>query len=129
MADREGIGELVALVERLEKLIERSGLAELEVEHRGTTIVLRTPAAVAPAVAGVATPVAEASLVEAAPEPLDAGLRLLLIRVAFDALLAGDVDPRAAEVVAEHSGGRSLGAAYLRVGSIDSISSTGIRTR
>jgi acetyl-CoA carboxylase biotin carboxyl carrier protein len=70
MTDREGITELVALVERLEKLLERSGLAELEVEHEGTTIVLRTPAAVSPAVLATATPVTEAAVVEAAPEPL-----------------------------------------------------------
>ncbi len=68
MADREGITELVVLVERLEKLLERSGLAELEVEHEGTTLVLRTPAAVAPA-AAVAIAPTEAAMVEAAPEP------------------------------------------------------------
>ena len=56
MVDREGINDLVALVDRLEGLLERSGLAELEIEHEGTTIVLRTPAAVAPAVTTVATP-------------------------------------------------------------------------
>ena len=65
MADREGIAELLALVDRLERLLERSGLSELEVEHDGSTIVLRTPSAVAPAVA-VANPAeaAEASLPE-----------------------------------------------------------------
>ena len=56
MADREGIAELLSLVDRLERLLERSGLSELEIEHDGTTIVLRTPSAVAPAVAAVATP-------------------------------------------------------------------------
>ena len=55
MAEREDLNELVALVARLERLLERSGLAELEVEHEGTTIVLRTPAAVAPPVAAVTT--------------------------------------------------------------------------
>lgn len=58
MTDREGLAELVSLVDRLERLLERSGLSELEVEHHGTTIVLRTPAAVAPAVAAVAAPAA-----------------------------------------------------------------------
>jgi acetyl-CoA carboxylase biotin carboxyl carrier protein len=56
MADREEIAELVALVDRLERLLERSGLAELEVEHGGTTVVLRTPSAIAPPVAAVAAP-------------------------------------------------------------------------
>ena len=69
MVDRQGITELVSLVERLEKLLERSGLAELEVEHKGTTIVLRTPAAVAPAVAAVAAPAVEVAVAEREPEP------------------------------------------------------------
>jgi acetyl-CoA carboxylase biotin carboxyl carrier protein len=55
MVDREGIDELVALVDRLERLLERAGLSELEVEHKGTTVVLRTPAALAPTVTAVAT--------------------------------------------------------------------------
>ena len=69
MADREGITELLALVDRLERLLERSGLSELEVEHDGNTIVLRTPSAVASAVAAVAAPAdaAEASLPERSP--------------------------------------------------------------
>ena len=69
MVDREGIVDLVGLVERLEKLLERSGLAELEVEQGGTTIVLRTPAAVAPAVAAVAPmPATEGAHTELVPE-------------------------------------------------------------
>jgi acetyl-CoA carboxylase biotin carboxyl carrier protein len=60
MADRESISELVALVDRLERTLERSGLAELEVEQGGTTIVLRSPAAIAPAAA-------PATVVEVAP--------------------------------------------------------------
>ena len=56
MTDRESVTELIALVDRLERLLERSGLSELEVEHEGTTVVLRTPAAVAPAVAVSALP-------------------------------------------------------------------------
>jgi acetyl-CoA carboxylase biotin carboxyl carrier protein len=58
MSERERVGELVVLVGRLERLLERSGLSELEVEHEGTTVVLRTPAAIAPAVpAAVTVPV------------------------------------------------------------------------
>ena len=68
MVDRESIAELVSLVERLEKLLERSGLAELEVEHDGTTIVLRTPSAVAPTVAAVAAPAADGTVAEFEPE-------------------------------------------------------------
>ncbi len=69
MADREEINDLVALVDRLEGLLERSGLAELEVAHEGTTIVLRTPAAVAPAVAAAA-PAAEAVTPDHITEPI-----------------------------------------------------------
>ncbi len=64
MADRAGINELVALVDRLERTLERSGLAELEVEHGGTTIVLRSPAALAPSVTAAAAP---ATVVEVTP--------------------------------------------------------------
>lgn len=70
MTDREGVTELVALVERLERLLERSGLAELEVEQAGTTIVLRTMAAVAPSVTAGANPAAEQAVAEAPPPPL-----------------------------------------------------------
>ena len=66
MADRESLAELVGLVDRLERLLERSGLSELEVEHEDTTVVLRTPAAVAPAAVAVAAPgaAAEPSVVD-----------------------------------------------------------------
>ena len=60
MVDRRTITELVDLVERLERLLERSGLSELEVEHGGTTVVLRTPSAVAPMVVAGAVPAATA---------------------------------------------------------------------
>jgi acetyl-CoA carboxylase biotin carboxyl carrier protein len=59
------VTELVALIDRLERTLERSGLSELEIEHHGTTIVLRTPAAVAPTGLAVAAPVTVVE--EAAP--------------------------------------------------------------
>jgi acetyl-CoA carboxylase biotin carboxyl carrier protein len=65
MAERDALGELVALVDRLEHLLERSGLSELEVEQGGTTVVLRTPSAMAPAVAAVATAEAPAEALPA----------------------------------------------------------------
>jgi len=46
--------ELIGLIDRLEGVLERSGLAELEVGSGETTIVLRTLAAVAPPPAPVA---------------------------------------------------------------------------
>jgi acetyl-CoA carboxylase biotin carboxyl carrier protein len=45
MAHPEPVAELVAIVDRLEGLLERSALAELEVETEGITVILRTPAA------------------------------------------------------------------------------------
>jgi acetyl-CoA carboxylase biotin carboxyl carrier protein len=48
------VGELIALVDRLEDLLHRSSLAELEVEIGGTALVLRTPAAVQPAAIAMA---------------------------------------------------------------------------
>lgn len=50
-AARNGSGthELLALIDRLEELVERSDLTELEVQVGDTTLVLRTPAAVRPA--------------------------------------------------------------------------------
>ncbi len=51
MTSREQVNELVGLVDRLERLLERSGLSEMEVEADGTTVILRTPSAVDPRVA------------------------------------------------------------------------------
>jgi acetyl-CoA carboxylase biotin carboxyl carrier protein len=42
--------ELLALIDRLARLLERSDLAELEVEAGGTGLILRKPVAVAPIV-------------------------------------------------------------------------------
>ena len=52
---------LLALVDRLGSLLERSELSELAVEAGGTRLVLRKPAAIAPTVA--AAPVAEPAAV------------------------------------------------------------------
>ncbi|HEY7598745.1 MAG TPA: acetyl-CoA carboxylase biotin carboxyl carrier protein [Candidatus Limnocylindrales bacterium] len=46
--------ELLALIDRLEALLERSSLTEIEVEAGGTALVLRTPAALAEAQPGAA---------------------------------------------------------------------------
>ena len=45
MADPKPVADLVAMVDRLEGLLERSALSELEVETAGLTVILRTPAA------------------------------------------------------------------------------------
>ena len=63
MTQREDVTELVALVDRLEHLLERSALSELELEVDGTTLILRTPAAIAPVAAiGPVGPVGEPPL-------------------------------------------------------------------
>ena len=62
MAPSDDVSELVALIDRLEHLLERSALSELEVEVGTTTLILRSPSAVAAAFA-----VAPAALVPAEP--------------------------------------------------------------
>jgi len=46
MSDDPEVGELLALVDKLEALLESSDLSEIEVEAGGTTLVLRKPTAV-----------------------------------------------------------------------------------
>jgi acetyl-CoA carboxylase biotin carboxyl carrier protein len=65
MAPRQDVTELIGLVDRLERLLERSALSELELEVEGTTVILRTPAAVAPSSVVAPTAVFEAPI----PEP------------------------------------------------------------
>ena len=48
--------ELLALIDRLADLLDRSDLSELEVEAGGTGVVLRKPIAIAVVAAGAATP-------------------------------------------------------------------------
>jgi acetyl-CoA carboxylase biotin carboxyl carrier protein len=56
LADPAGDASLLALLDRLAGLLERSDLTELEVEAGGTGLILRKPSAVAP-LATVAAPV------------------------------------------------------------------------
>jgi acetyl-CoA carboxylase biotin carboxyl carrier protein len=67
MRRRDQVAELVALVDGLESLLERSALSELEVEVAGTTVILRTPEAIAGSVPA-AIPPAE-GLVAQVPPP------------------------------------------------------------
>ena len=69
-AESAADADLLALIDRLAGLLERSDLTELEVESGGTGLVLRKPVAVAAAVAAVAAPVVEvaAHAAGAAPE-------------------------------------------------------------
>jgi acetyl-CoA carboxylase biotin carboxyl carrier protein len=48
MSQPEQVADLIAIVDRLEGLLERSWLAELEVETQGITVILRTPGALLP---------------------------------------------------------------------------------
>ena len=68
--------ELLALIDRLATLLERSDLAELEVEAGGTGLILRKPIAMAPAVAAaapLATAAATTEVASAPGEPSTAG--------------------------------------------------------
>jgi acetyl-CoA carboxylase biotin carboxyl carrier protein len=49
MADPGSAAELIELIDRLEELLQRSALSELEVQAGDTTLLLRSSAAVAPA--------------------------------------------------------------------------------
>ncbi len=69
MEHGERVTRLVALIDRLEALLERSSLAELEVEAEGTTIILRTPAAFAPALAAGAELPAETAVPDEPARP------------------------------------------------------------
>jgi acetyl-CoA carboxylase biotin carboxyl carrier protein len=53
MSQSAEVTRLVALIDRLEALVERSGLSELELEAGGTSVTLRMPAAFATAAATV----------------------------------------------------------------------------
>ena len=64
----DGDASLLALIDRLAALLDRSDLTELEVEAGGTGLVLRKPAAIAPAAApATAAPVTEAVAPEGPP--------------------------------------------------------------
>ena len=68
--------ELLAIIDRLSALLDRSDLTELEVEVGGTGLVLRKPSAVAPLVSVAAAPVAAtpATIATGAPgDPSAAG--------------------------------------------------------
>ena len=69
--------ELLALIDRLAGLLERSDLAELEVESGGTGLILRKPVALAATAAAAAAPVTATPATHAdcpaAGEPSTAG--------------------------------------------------------
>lgn len=64
------LARLIALVDRLERLLDSSALVEIEVEAGGTTLTLRRPSAVAPLVLATgALPAAAAAAAPAQPAP------------------------------------------------------------
>ena len=73
MAQGEDIAGLVSLIDRLEALLDRSDLSELEVEVGGRTIVLRSPDAVAPPLATTTTAAAPLASEIASESPAAAG--------------------------------------------------------
>jgi acetyl-CoA carboxylase biotin carboxyl carrier protein len=67
MAQREDVAELISTIDRLERLLERSALSELELEADGTTIILRTAAAVTPVAAAAPAAVEAEPSADTAP--------------------------------------------------------------
>lgn len=73
------LAALIGLIDRLEAILERSALTEIEVEHGGTSVVVRAPQAVVPmpamvpaaqpAPAAAATPVPAPAVTPAVPPP------------------------------------------------------------
>ena len=68
-AESAADADLLALIDRLAGLLERSDLTELEVEAGGTGLVLRKPVAVAAAAVAAAAPVVEVAAQAAAAAP------------------------------------------------------------
>jgi hypothetical protein len=71
MASREEISGLVSLVDRLERLLERSALSEIEVEADGISVILRSPAAIAALATGSSAGASGVVELVEAPAPLD----------------------------------------------------------
>jgi len=63
----DGDAALLALVDRLAAVLDRSDLAELEVESGGTALVLRKPVAVAPSPVGTRAAAGDAGPVAVGP--------------------------------------------------------------
>jgi acetyl-CoA carboxylase biotin carboxyl carrier protein len=84
MTDDPNVDELIGLIDRLEGLLDRSDLAEIEIEADGTTLVLRKPSSLMPAevpvAAARATPpaVAPAAAPETAPGAPPSGLHAIV---------------------------------------------------
>jgi acetyl-CoA carboxylase biotin carboxyl carrier protein len=97
MTDTAG---LLELIDRLERLLEKSGLSEIEIEADGTAVVLRSPAAVAPpAVATGAQAVGQPALAAAAePEPAAAS-NIAAVIAPLTGLYYGSPSPGAAPYV------------------------------
>jgi acetyl-CoA carboxylase biotin carboxyl carrier protein len=68
MTQRRDVAALIATIDGLEALLERADLSELEVEAGGTTIILRTPAAIAPPTMVATATAAPPSRADAVPE-------------------------------------------------------------
>ena len=69
VAESAADADLLALIDRLAGLLERSDLTELEVEAGGTGLVLRKPVAAASAAVAAAAPVVEAAAQSAVAAP------------------------------------------------------------
>jgi acetyl-CoA carboxylase biotin carboxyl carrier protein len=80
-AEPADVAELIALIDRLEPMIGRAGLSEIEIEAGDTTLILRAPMAfAAPAPAATPAPATSAptQALSAAPSEPESGLRAIV---------------------------------------------------
>jgi acetyl-CoA carboxylase biotin carboxyl carrier protein len=97
--------ELLALIDRLEVLLQASQLSEIEVEAGGIALVLRTPAAVAPPPAApvVAVPGTSADGSATGAADLDSAPRTLAVLAPLTGLYYGAPSPGSDPYVREGS--------------------------
>jgi acetyl-CoA carboxylase biotin carboxyl carrier protein len=94
--------ELIELIDRLEELLERSELSEIEVEAGTTGLVLRTPAALALLMPAGATDAAQAGAGAPAVDELDAAdARIRAVLAPLTGVYYGSPSPGAEPYVRE----------------------------
>ena len=103
VTDRDEAAELLALIDRFEGLLERSDLAELEVQAGDTMLRLAKPAAPVAAVVGAGAPAGITDAPRTGPagedEEIDAGLHAVV--APLTGVFYGSPTPEAAPYVRE----------------------------
>ena len=100
--------ELLALIDRLEVLLQASQLSEIEVEAGGTALVLRTPAAIAPPLMAAAPTAMQVAADSSAKSDEDDGPRTMAVLAPLTGLFymspSPDSDPYVREGSEVHVG-------------------------